>query len=101
MDNEYTSEQKLIDAVQFATSRFGLHYLGRLRSAYDRCMTDVLNVALTDSYRANRASQAQAIQAELDYFTTAEATVRNPSLMERLRAAVTKKKEAETPDIDL
>jgi hypothetical protein len=97
--SEYTSEQITVDAVEFANSRFGQHYTARLVKAQQRARDDAENLELTDSYRANRASQAAAIQAELHYFETARTVASNPDYMARLRKAVTKKEKQ--PDIAL
>lgn len=97
MNTEYTSEHITRDAVAFAKSAFGRHYIARLEAAKQRCLTDVLSLDASDSYRANRASQAAAIDAELEYFRVAEQVLSNPKWMAQLRM---KAREKEV-DIDL
>lgn len=97
--SDYTSEQITLDAVAFSESRFGRHYITRLRKAQQRAREDAENLELTDSYRANRSSQAAAVQAELGYFETAKTVATNPDYMDRLRRAVTRKEKQ--PDVNL
>lgn len=97
--SNYTSEQITRDAVQFAESRFGQHYLSRLEKALERCLTDAENLEYSDSFRANRASQAATVRAELNYFTTAKTVASSPTMMKKLRDKALKRREE--PEIDL
>jgi len=97
--NEYTTEMIARDAHAFVASPFGKHYLARLSKAHDRCLTAVMDLELTDSYRANMASKASAIAAELEYFTIAESILNNPTILKRLRAKATGK--GGEPDISI
>lgn len=96
--DKYTSEAITRDADAFAKSVFGQHYLARLEKAKARAIDDAMNLEMNDSYRANRASQAAAVQAEINYFTTAQTVAANPSLMAKLRA---KARGGDEPDIEL
>lgn len=93
MDKDYTTEMIARDATAFAASDFGKHYLDRLEKAHERCMTAVMNVELSDSYRANMASKASAVSAELEYFEIAKSIINNPKLLQRLRDKLNKKEE--------
>lgn len=97
MDN-YASDMITKDAVDFAQSRFGKHYLERLHKAKQRALDDAMDLEMSDSYRVHRASQAKAIQSEIDYFATAQRVYDDPALMKKLRDKVLKRRE---PDIEL
>lgn len=99
--SDYTGEQITRDAVAFAESRFGKHYLRRLKSARQRALEEAEDLTFTDSYRANRASQAAAVRAEIDYFATAKKIKNDPKLMRKLIEAARNRKQKEEPDIDL
>jgi len=99
VSSEYTTEMIARDAHGFAASPFGKHYLARLKKAHDRCMTAVMDLELTDSYRANMASKASAVAAEIEYFTIAGSILNNPTVLQRLRAKATGK--GGEPDINI
>lgn len=94
MDN-YTSDQITRDAVAFAESQFGQHYLARLEKAKKRALDDAMDLDLSDTYRVHRASQAASKQDEIDYFATAQRVYDDPSLMKKLRDKVLKRREAD------
>lgn len=98
LDNEYTTDLIAADAKAFADSRFGMHYLDRLNKAHARCMETVMDLDCSDSYRANMASKASAIRAEIEYFEIAQNIATNPTILERLRLKAERKK---APDINL
>ena len=91
--DDYPSIAIAADAVEFANSRFGKHYIARLEASRQRHLDLVMNTELTDSFRAHAATKAATVQSELDYFTTSQAVMNNPSLVAKLRAKLTKKED--------
>jgi len=79
------------DAVKFAQSRFGQHYLARLAKAVKKAQTVAENVELADSYRAHHATKAAALKAEIEYFATAQTIANDPGMLARLREGAQKR----------
>ena len=85
------------DATEFANSRFGNHYLARLKSSKKRHLDAAMNITFTDSYRAHRASKAAALTSEIEYFKIAQTIQETPSLLNRLRKKWMSKEDDEHP----
>lgn len=99
MNPEYPSIEITNDAVAFAESRFGKHYIGRLQAAYDRYVTTAQRSDLTDSYRAHLMTQAKTVKLELDYFTTAQTVHDDPKLLQRLRDKVNSRRKKQEEEL--
>lgn len=84
--DSYDPVQLVYDANEFADSKFGQHYLDRLRDAKQRELDAATDRRRTDSERAHAGTAAATVQAELDYFATARTVEETPSLLKRLRA---------------
>lgn len=82
---DYNALELSQDAVKFAGSRFGKHYLSRLKKLREGHLAHAMDMALTDSYRANSASKASAVDAEIEFFQIAQTIQNTPSLLKRLR----------------
>ncbi|PPG91550.1 MULTISPECIES: hypothetical protein [unclassified Rathayibacter] len=93
--SEYSGLDLATDATAFASSRFGQHYLARLEASRKRHIEIAMNTELNDSYRAHAATKAATVQSEIDYFTTSRNVLADPTLLERLKAAV---RGRETPE---
>lgn len=95
--SEYDPIQLTADAVKFANSRFGRHYLARLKAAKTRYLADAMNDTLTDSARAHAGTKAATVALEIDYFTTAKTVQDDSNLLKRMsdnfRRRTTKPKE--------
>lgn len=88
---DYSSEEKNQDAIAFMQSRFGKHYIARLKARKARALEIVTNYELNDSYRAHAGTEIATVQKELNYFKTHQAIAQDPSFMERLREKFSKK----------
>jgi hypothetical protein len=99
VSEQYDPVQLVQDATKFARSRFGRHYMKRLDDRSASFLANTTDMRLTNEERANYGLRAAEIAAEIDYFRTAQATVANPSLLERLRQGFKKRKEAEKEDV--
>ncbi|SIC59931.1 hypothetical protein [Mycobacteroides abscessus] len=88
---DYSPIEISADAVAFAESKFGQHYLKRLAEAKERYVAAAMRLDLTDNYRAHMMTQAKTVSAEIEYFQTAQAVRDDPKLMERLRIAAQKR----------
>lgn len=84
MASKYNPIDLANDASQFAVSRFGQHYLDRLRTAKERELKKAMDSSFNDSYRAHAATKASAVQDELDYFDIAKGFKNSPELIKRL-----------------
>lgn len=89
----YPSIAIAADAVEFASSRFGKHYLARLEASRQRHLDLAMNSELTDSFRAHAATKAATVQSEIDYFATSQSVMANPTLVAKLRAKLSKKED--------
>lgn len=85
--------QLIRDANAFAGSRFGKHYLKRLHEAQERELKAVMSRNTSSDERTHAGGAMAMAQAELDYFATARNVQETPSLMQRLRDSVNKRKE--------
>ncbi|MFE7720102.1 hypothetical protein ACFU44_13795 [Nocardia rhizosphaerihabitans] len=84
-DDTYSPMDITNDAADFAKTRFGQHYLDRLRDDRQRNIDTATRRDLTDSYRAHAMTAVNQIDRELDYFSTAEKISNDPTLMQKLR----------------
>lgn len=87
-DPNYDPVQRTQDAVAFAQSRFGQHYLQSLQSAVEDAQKVAENLELSDSYRAHHATKAATLKTELDYFKTAQTIIETPTLLKKLKEGV-------------
>lgn len=72
------------DAQRFARSRFGRHYIKRLKKLRESHLDAAMSMEYTDSFRANSASKAAAIGAEIEFFKIAQTIQSTPSLRQKL-----------------
>lgn len=99
MQSNYSPVDLASDASNFATSRFGKHYLERLEQIKERELRVAMDTRYSESFRAHAATKAAAVTDELDYFQTAQ-TIRNkPELLSRLSAKLALKKKGEPIDV--
>lgn len=84
------------DATTFAKSRFGKHYIARITRLREGHLEVAQNMEFTDSYRANSASKASALGAELEFFNIAQTIQTEPTLLERLKKKLMKGGEEPT-----
>jgi hypothetical protein len=82
--NDYDPVQLVKDAARFKRSAFGQHYLARLETRIGDAKRRAVDTRLTREQRADQALIASEAQSQLDYFTTAEKTAGNPTLLKRL-----------------
>ena len=94
MDN-YDTIQLVNDATTFADSKFGQHYLVRLRKALKRHLDAAMDTKLSDSQRAHAATKAATVQSELEYFEIAKSVQETPSLLDRLRRKLRREEESD------
>jgi hypothetical protein len=97
MQDKYSAMDITNDAVAFAASRFGKHYLKRLETNKRRELDIAMNSNYSDSYRAHAATKAAAMDKELDYFATAARIKADPNLLQRLIAKTKPKAKEDTP----
>lgn len=95
MSSDYSGLDLATDATSFADSRFGQHYLARLEASRRRHLEIAMDTTLNDSFRAHAATKAATVQSEIDYFTTSRNVLKDPTLLERLKAAVRSKEGPE------
>ncbi|MBO1267084.1 hypothetical protein [Arthrobacter cavernae] len=93
--SDYDSLQITQDAVAFAKSKFGKHYLKRLEKAKARYLELTMNEELTDNFRAHAGTKAATVQLEIDYFMTAQTVADTPTFMKRLRDKINARREKE------
>ena len=91
MPDEYTTLQKAQDAREFAESRFGKHYIARLKSLRADALTAAQDISYTDSFRAHKATQASVLSQEIEYFRIAQVIQKNPSMMAKLKERIVRK----------
>lgn len=96
MPSDYRTVDIARDAAAFANSRFGKHYLKRLKKSHARALRVTLDKSYSDSYRANSASEAAVYASELEYFEIAHSIASNPSLVRRLAAKFIGKEGGDT-----
>lgn len=92
---EYNPIELSKDAVDFANSRFGKHYMARLERLQKRHLDAAMDIDYSDSYRAHRASKAAALASQLEFFQIAQTIQDTPSLLNRLRKKLMGKEEAD------
>lgn len=92
--DDYPSIAIAADAAEFASTRFGKHYLARLEASRQRHLELAMNSELTDSFRAHAATKAATVQSEIDYFATSQAVMKDPSLVAKMRAKLIKKEDS-------
>lgn len=97
--NDYTPIEITSDAVAFAKSRFGQHYLARLHAAYDRYIQSSQVRDIADSQRTYLTAQAATVKLEIDYFTTAQTVKDDPKLLQRLRDKVNSRRKAQEEEL--
>lgn len=86
MSNEdYAPADITRDAVQFAASQFGQHYIKRLHATRDRYNASAQMRDIADSQRTWFNAQAATVSLEIDYFMTAQNVQSDPNLLQRLR----------------
>ena len=90
-DSRYDSASVAQDAAAFMSSRFGQHYLARLKKLKTKALDDAMNSKLKDSYRLHQSTRADVYDRELAYFATASSITSNPDLMTRLKKSVKQK----------
>jgi hypothetical protein len=84
MDSKYGTVEIVHDATTFAASRFGQHYLDRLKTKKDDALNAAMNLSYTDSFRSHSATVAKSVQDELDYFDAVQRIKNKPALMKTL-----------------
>jgi len=86
LNEDYPSLDIAQDAIAFARSKFGQHYLMRLKKKQAKYIEIVTDDSYTDSYRNSAGSKLSVVRSEIDYFRTAQTIVSTPSLLEKLKA---------------
>jgi len=79
------------EAVTFANSQFGKHYLARLERIRDDYRKKAEDVRATESESRAFSLKASAYDDELGYFRTANEIVSNPGIVKQLTAKLRKK----------
>lgn len=95
--SEYDPIAKAQDAVTFAQSRFGKHYLDRLATVRDDHYRKARTAQKADNFKraATEIARADEIDGELAYFQQAKQITESPTLMSRIRDNLKKKEKAD------
>ena len=84
-NQDYAPTEITHDAVEFAASKFGKHYIKRLHAARDRYTASAQVRDIAASQRTWFNAQAATVSLEIDYFLTAQNVQADPTLLQRLR----------------
>lgn len=84
MSSEYGTVEIVHDATTFAASRFGQHYLDRLKDKKADALNVAMDMSFNDSFRAHSATVAKSVQDELDYFDGLQRIKNKPATMKKL-----------------
>jgi len=79
------------EAVTFARSEFGKHYIARLEHIRDDYQKRAGSVDVTESQSRALSLKASAYDDEIGYFKTALEITTNPTIMKRLTDKLKKK----------
>lgn len=95
MNDEYDSAQRNADAVEFANSRFGQHYLKRLAEVRDDHFTKARAYQKEgrNELVADRIARADEIDGEIIYFQLAQEQVKR-TMAQRLKDTFVPRGEA-------
>lgn len=88
---DFNTLQAAEQAYSFTQSAFGKRYLERLKKVQQFHMKLAMRSDYSDSERMAALNKAAAYQDELDYFQTATAIKKNPTIIARLKATITGK----------
>ncbi|THG30681.1 hypothetical protein [Naasia lichenicola] len=99
MDSDVSALKRASEATAFAESDFGKHYLKRLRDAKARHLASVMDVTLTETFRAHSGTIAATIQSELDYFAIARKVTTSPTFKKRVLDALSRRSSKEAVPI--
>lgn len=97
--DDYDPVTLFTDAEQFRSSRFGQHYLTKLKADRAAFLAATQDETLSDSQRAHAGSKAALTQRYLTYFQNVETTVKDKGILERLREGWLKRKGGGTKDV--
>lgn len=93
MSSTYGSLQKAADAKAFASTRFGKHYIERLKMLRDVATDESRDPKQPSDYAAKMAVKAGAYAKEIDYFHIAQTIDGSKAIKAKL-----KKKQKEVAD---
>ncbi|MBM4644772.1 hypothetical protein GS464_29595 [Rhodococcus hoagii] len=96
MNEDYDAIQIADDAVKFAESRFGKHYISNvLVKARDAHIAAAKQSDASDAYIAREMARADEIDKTIHYFSVAQQINTDKSLRERIRAKLRRKEKAD------
>ena len=95
---DYDPVQLVKDATRFKRSQFGQHYLAKLDQRVSDAKSAAVDRRLSREERADQALIAAEAQSQIDYFTTAEKTASNPSLLKRLAEGFKKRTQKDADE---
>jgi len=91
---EYTSEEKNRDAVAFLKTRFGKHYVARIKRLYKEALNisyDIENYR--KDYREYCATRAKCLKKEIDYFELHKKIAKDPNIVARMIESARKRRK--------
>lgn len=94
--NEYDPVLLTRDAVKFAQSKFGRHYLKKLRTMTADYSNSAKDRRLSNEQRGEFGLRAAEIDDLLAYFKTAQTIAESPDLLTRLREGFKKRVGGQT-----
>lgn len=96
--NDYDPVILTRDAVKFAQSKFGRHYLKKLASMSTDYTSSAKDRRLTNEQRGEYGLRAAEIDDLIAYFKTAQTVAKSPDLLERLKRGYRKRMGKEEPE---
>jgi len=91
IDNDYSPADITVDAVKFARSRYGKHYIASLEESVKFNTEKAVDLSLTPRQNRDYAVRADQDKSNIQYFRTAETIAKSPNLMQKLHDAFKKR----------